>query len=66
MKLYTDNQGALRTIVSGITMASTKHIDVRYHNSRDLHREGLVTFTYVPSGDNPADIATKALAAPKH
>jgi hypothetical protein len=29
--LYCDNQGAIKTIVSGTSKASTKHIDVRFH-----------------------------------
>jgi hypothetical protein len=33
-----DNQGALTLITTGIIKAQTKHIDVCYHNSRDLHK----------------------------
>jgi phage terminase small subunit len=32
--LYCDNQDAIKTIVTGTSKASTKHIDVRFHNSR--------------------------------
>jgi hypothetical protein len=64
--LYCDNQGALKTIVSGVSKASTKHIDVRFHNSRHAHSSGTVDFSYIPSNENTADICTKALPAPRH
>ena len=37
LPIYTDSQGALTHITAGITKTRTKHIDVCYHNSRDLH-----------------------------
>jgi len=33
-----DNLGALTVITMGSNKPPTKHIDVSYHNSRDLHR----------------------------
>jgi hypothetical protein len=64
--LYCDNQGAIKTIVSGTSKASTKHIDVRFHNSRHAHASGIINCTYIPTNENTADICTKALAAPRH
>jgi hypothetical protein len=64
--LYCDNQGAIKTIVSGTSKASTKHIDVRFHNSRHAHASGTINCTYIPTNENTADICTKALAAPRH
>jgi hypothetical protein len=64
--LYCDNQGAIKTIVSGTSKASTKHIDVRFHNSRHSHASGIINCTYIPTNENTADICTKALAAPRH
>jgi len=52
-------------IVSGISKARTKHIDVHYYNCRDLHSQGILAFTYVHTNDNIADIMTKALSAEK-
>jgi glutamate formiminotransferase len=60
------NQGAIKTIVSGTSKASTKHIDVRFHNSRHAHASGIINCTYIPTNENTADICTKALAAPRH
>jgi hypothetical protein len=64
--LYCDNQGAIKTIVSGTSKASTKHIDVIFHNSRHAHASGIINCTYIPTNENTADICTKALAAPRH
>jgi glutamate formiminotransferase len=64
--LFCDNQGALNTIVSGVSKASTKHIDVRFHNSRHAHASGTLNCTYIPSNENTADICTKALPAVRH
>jgi hypothetical protein len=64
--IFSDNQGALKTIYSGATKANTKHIDVQYHNSRDLHHTGVLSYTYVKSSDNIADVMTKALHTVQH
>jgi putative hemolysin len=64
--LFCDNQGALNTIVSGVSKASTKHIDVRFHNSRHAYASGILNCTYIPSNENTADICTKALPAVQH
>jgi hypothetical protein len=45
--IFSDNQGALKTIYSSATKANTKHIDVQYHNSRHLHHTGVLSYTYV-------------------
>jgi hypothetical protein len=68
IRVFSDSRGALAhiTTAGGITKARTKHIDVCYHNSRDLHARGIVLYDYVNTDDNPADILTKALARGKH
>jgi len=66
LPINCDNQGALTLITTGIIKARTKHIDVCYHNSRDLHRRRIVNYSYVHTNENVADILTKALAKDKH
>jgi non-canonical (house-cleaning) NTP pyrophosphatase len=51
---------------TGVIQAKTKHIDVKYHHTRDEIAKGKVEFSYVASAENPADILTKALNAHKH
>jgi len=60
------NQGALALITTGIIKAYTKHIDVCYHNSRDLHKCRIVNYFYVHMDENAADIFPKALTQDKH
>ena len=66
MRIFTDSQGALRHITTGIMKARLKHIEVCYHNSRDLHARGVVHYDYVNTSENPADLLTKAVARDKH
>jgi hypothetical protein len=64
--IYCDSNGALKTIYSGVSSPKTKHIDIRYHVSRDRQERGIVNFTDISTDDNLADIMTKALGPDKH
>jgi hypothetical protein len=66
LPINCDNQGALTLITTGIIKARTKHIEVCYHNSRDLHNRLIVNYSYVHTDENVADILTKALMKDKH
>ena len=66
LPIHCDNQGALTHITKGIIKARTKHIDVCYHHSRDLHRRRIVNYSYVNTNKNVADILAKALTKDKH
>ena len=66
LPIYTNSQGALTHITTGITKARTKHIDVCYHSSGGLHAWVIIKYDYVNTNDNPADILTKALPREKH
>jgi hypothetical protein len=66
LPLNCDNQGALSHIRTGIRKARTKHIDVCYHNSLDLHARKIVDYSYMHTNENVADIVTKALRQDKH
>ena len=66
LPIYTNSQGALTHITTGITKARTKHIDVCYHSSGGLHAWVIIKYDYVNTNDNPADILTKALPHEKH
>jgi len=61
-----NNQGAPSHITTGIIKARTKHIDVCYHNSRDLDDCKIVDYSYVHTNENVAAILTKALLKNKH
>jgi len=66
LPIYCDNQGALSHITTGIIKACTKHIEVCYHNSQDLHAQQIVDYSYVHTNENVADILTKALLKDMH
>ena len=64
--IFADNQSALKHVrKEGIT-ARTKHFDIRLQHSRDNQSKGTITFEYIKSADNTADIFTKALPLPAH
>jgi hypothetical protein len=61
-----DNQRALSHITTGIINARTKHIDVCYHNSRDLHACKIGDYSYMHMNEHVAAILTKALSKDRH
>lgn len=61
-----DSHGAISTIETGAPTNQTKHIEVSYYYTHEQYKEGAISFAYVPSTENAADVLTKALAAPAH
>jgi hypothetical protein len=66
LPINCDNQGALTLITMGTIKAQSKHIDVCYHNCRDLHKRRTVNYSYVHTDENVADILTKAVTKDMH
>jgi len=66
LPILCDNEGALAHIINGSIKARTKHIDVCYHNSRDLHERSIVKYSWVSIQENVANIFTKALPRETH
>lgn len=64
IKLYMDNQSAIRLIKNPEFHKRTKHIDVAYHTVREKYKRGLFTLEYINTKEMLADIFTKALPAP--
>ena len=65
IKLLCNNQGAIALAKDNKYHARTKHIDLRHHFIREVVEEEKIVVTYIPTGENVADIFTKALARPK-
>jgi histidinol phosphatase-like PHP family hydrolase len=61
VKIYGDNQSALKLIKHPIASLRSKHIDVIYHFARERAARGEVKFEYVKTDDMVADIMTKPL-----
>ena len=64
--IFTDSERALQTVKSEGVTARNKHFDIRLFKSREVQREGIVNFTYIPSQQNAADGLTKALPEATH
>lgn len=60
--MFENNQGYYISLISGPSGARTKHIDVCYHQIRDLQEKGLIDVQYCPFNLMLADILTKSLA----
>ena len=56
-----DNQGSIFMASNPITERRSKHIDIRYHYTRDLIEKRSIDVRYIPGVDNPADLLTKSL-----
>jgi Reverse transcriptase (RNA-dependent DNA polymerase) len=59
IKVYIDNVGAMFLANNSTTGQRTKHIDVRYHYSRELIASGIVLLEFVRTLENDSDIYTK-------
>lgn len=58
-----DNKSAIDFTRNKIERSRTKHIDIAYHITREMHENGLIKLKYVSSNDNVADIFTKSLSS---
>ncbi len=59
--IHVDNQGAISLAKNYVTSERNKHIELRHFFLREKVEEKLLTFTYVPSGLNIADMFTKSV-----
>lgn len=62
MLIYADNNGAISNTQNYKNHRRTKHIDIRYHFVKERVANGDITFEYIPSAENLANILTKPLA----
>jgi hypothetical protein len=63
--LYGDNQSAIALAHGGQYHARMKHIDIRYHFIRYIIEAGSIKLIYCPTGEQTADVLTKALPSTK-
>jgi hypothetical protein len=64
--LLMDNQSAMTIARNPEFHDRTKHIEVRYHFLRLKVEDGELVLAYVPTGEQIADVLTKALCREKH
>jgi hypothetical protein len=60
-RMKADNQGAIALAQNPHLHERSKHIDICYHYTRDLVKEGKVRIDYVPTKDMAADGFTRPL-----
>eukprot|EP00253_Pinus_taeda_P003831 PITA_03831 len=64
-RIMCDNQSCIKLSENAIFHDQLKHIDIRCHFVRDRVQQGAVQFRYTPTGEQVADILTKALGKAK-
>ena len=64
--IFEDNQGAVCLAKNPKNHPRTKHIDVKYHFTRDLVERNIIEVLYLPTDQMVADTLTKSLARPKY
>ena len=58
--VYIDNQAAKALAENPVAHQRNKHIDIIYLSLRETVKDGIVKLVYKPTGENLADIFTKA------
>lgn len=66
IKILCDNQSAIRLAKDAVFHKRSKHIDIKYHYTRELLEQGEITIEYLRTEFMLADILTKSLAKDKH
>ena len=59
-----DNQGAIALAKNPKDHPRTKHVDVKYHYTREVIDKKIMQVDYIPTSDMVADALTKALPKP--
>jgi len=60
--VHTDNNRSISHSLNDKNHRRTKHIDVQHHFIKDQVKCGNITFQYIPSSENIADLFTKSLS----
>ena len=60
--ILCDNQSCIKLSENPVFHDRSKHIEIRCHFIRDYVQQGVVQLRYTPTGEQVADILTKALS----
>ena len=66
VEIFQDNMSTIKTVINGRFNARTRHINVRYHYTHDLVKEGAICIKHIPTDLMPSDVLTKALGKLEH
>jgi hypothetical protein len=64
--VYEDNLPCVKMVYGNLNFNTTKHINVRYHFTKDQVNVGNVKIIHCPTEEMIADVLTKPLAADQH
>lgn len=64
--LYNDNQSAQKLSINPVFHNKSKHIDVKYHFTRECVSNNIIQLKYLSTADMPADMLTKSLCSKRH
>ena len=64
--IHEDNQACIDFSNHNVHHAKSKHIQQRYHYTREVIKKGDIKLAYIPTSENPADIMTKPLTPHNH
>jgi hypothetical protein len=64
--MYMDNKGAINLTTSDMQTKRSKHIDIRYHYTRDMVDQGIIQIKQIPTADMVADGCTKPQGPEAH
>lgn len=62
IKIFEDNQGCISIAKNPSCHKRSKHIDIKYHFSREQIEKKLITIEYIPTAEQLADMLTKSLS----
>ena len=65
IEINVDNTGAIALGKNNMVTKRSKHIDIRYHFTRQCFNDGLVNFAHIKTELNVADALTKPLCRVK-
>lgn len=63
--IHEDNQGCISIANNQTCHKRSKHIDIKYHFTREQIDKKLITVEYIPTDNQLADILTKPLPGPR-
>ena len=63
--IHVDNTGAIALGKNNMVTKRSKHIDIRYHFTRECYVDGLINIVHVPTSANLADVLTKPMSRQK-
>lgn len=63
--IYEDNNGCISIANNPSNHKKSKHIDIKYHFSREQIEKNVIKLKYVSTESQVADVLTKPLPAPK-